>query len=77
MNEEEKYLFDINGYIVVRDVLKARADQDAELVDVRPHLRDRAGRPLPAVGRPDESWAQLWPHRHGTDGMFLALLRRR
>ena len=23
MNEEEKYLFDINGYIVVRDVLTA------------------------------------------------------
>jgi 16S rRNA (cytosine967-C5)-methyltransferase len=20
--------------------------------------------------------AQLWPHRHGTDAMFLALLRR-
>ena len=19
---------------------------------------------------------QLWPHRHGTDGMFLAILRR-
>ncbi|MFB9730474.1 RsmB/NOP family class I SAM-dependent RNA methyltransferase [Ornithinimicrobium kibberense] len=64
-------------HLVVRDVLKGRPDQDTELVDVRPYLRDRAGLPLPAVGRPDESWAQLWPHRHGTDGMFLALLRRR
>ncbi|MCI2264143.1 RsmB/NOP family class I SAM-dependent RNA methyltransferase [Sediminivirga luteola] len=27
----------------------------------------------PATGR----LAQLWPHRHGTDGMFLALLRKR
>ncbi|MGC5585773.1 RsmB/NOP family class I SAM-dependent RNA methyltransferase [Ornithinimicrobium sp. W1665] len=64
-------------HLVVRDVLKGRAGQDAELVDVRPHLRDRDGRPVAGVGRPDELWAQLWPHRHGTDGMFVALLRRR
>jgi 16S rRNA (cytosine967-C5)-methyltransferase len=24
----------------------------------------------------DVPWVQLWPHRHGTDAMFLALLRR-
>jgi 16S rRNA (cytosine967-C5)-methyltransferase len=32
---------------------------------------------LPEV--PDSAvgdFVQLWPHRHGTDGMFLALLRR-
>lgn len=23
---------------------------------------------------PDRPWAQLWPHRHGTDGMFVQLL---
>jgi 16S rRNA (cytosine967-C5)-methyltransferase len=22
-------------------------------------------------------YVQLWPHRHGTDAMFLALLRKR
>jgi 16S rRNA (cytosine967-C5)-methyltransferase len=25
---------------------------------------------------PDGRYAQFWPHRHGTDGIFLALLRR-
>jgi 16S rRNA (cytosine967-C5)-methyltransferase len=27
-------------------------------------------------GPGDEPAVQLWPHRHGTDAMFLALLRR-
>lgn len=41
------------------------------LDDVRPHLSgvSDADGPLPGT-------AQLWPHRHGTDAMFLALLRR-
>jgi 16S rRNA (cytosine967-C5)-methyltransferase len=26
---------------------------------------------------PDGRYAQFWPHRHGTDAIFLALLRRR
>ena len=44
--------------------------------------RRRAGRrPAAAAGRHARTWAtgptvQLWPHRHGTDAMFLALLRR-
>ena len=41
-----------------------------ELVDARPMLPG-----LPDLG-PGPT-VQLWPHRHGTDGMFLALLRRR
>lgn len=61
--------------LVVKDVLKRRAD--AELVDVRPWLRDRAGDMVTGVGAEGESWAQLWTHRHGTDSMFIALLRRR
>ena len=28
------------------------------------------------VGRAGGTTAQLWPHRHGTDAMFMALLRR-
>jgi len=28
------------------------------------------------AARTDERFVQLWPHRHGTDAMFLALLRR-
>lgn len=61
--------------LVVGDLLKRRTD--VELVDVRPLLRDRAGEPLAGTGAQGERWAQLWAHRHGTDGMFLALLRRR
>ncbi|GGK74360.1 RsmB/NOP family class I SAM-dependent RNA methyltransferase [Ornithinimicrobium pekingense] len=60
-------------HLVVRDVLKRRDDVD--LVDVRPWLRDRSGTALPGTG--EGPWAQLWPHRHDTDGMFVALLRRR
>jgi 16S rRNA (cytosine967-C5)-methyltransferase len=29
---------------------------------------------VPGLARGDHG--QLWPHRHGTDAMFMALLRR-
>jgi 16S rRNA (cytosine967-C5)-methyltransferase len=52
---------------VVRDVLAARPDVAA--VDARPYL--------PGVPDLDDGpYGQLWPHRHGTDAMFLALLQR-
>ncbi|MGW3176059.1 RsmB/NOP family class I SAM-dependent RNA methyltransferase [Streptomyces sp. NPDC001153] len=52
---------------VVADVLKQRPD--AELIDARPMLPG-----VPALGQgPD---VQLWPHLHGTDAMYLALIRR-
>ncbi|GAA3831155.1 transcription antitermination factor NusB [Nocardioides panacisoli] len=54
---------------VVRSVLGARADVTLE--DVRPLLPGVTG-----ADGPVEGTAQLWPHRHGTDAMFLALLRR-
>ncbi|WP_163505049.1 RsmB/NOP family class I SAM-dependent RNA methyltransferase [Fodinicola acaciae] len=41
----------------------------AELVDARPLFPD-----LPGLG--DGPTVQLWPHRQGTDAMFLALLRK-
>jgi len=41
-----------------------------ELIDARSCLPAE----LPDLG--DGPTVQLWPHRHGTDGMFLALLRR-
>ncbi|WP_326794827.1 rRNA cytosine-C5-methyltransferase [Streptomyces sp. NBC_01808] len=54
---------------VVDDVLKAAGAPAAELVDARPLLPG-----VPELGEgPD---IQLWPHRHGTDAMYLALLRR-
>jgi 16S rRNA (cytosine967-C5)-methyltransferase len=46
-----------------------RERDDVELVDARPVLPG-----VPDLG--DRPWVQLWPHRHGTDGMFLSLLRK-
>jgi 16S rRNA (cytosine967-C5)-methyltransferase len=54
--------------VVVGDVTAGRDDVD--LLDAR--------RYLPGIdGLGDGPYAQFWPHRHGTDAMFLALLRRR
>ncbi|WP_433078178.1 RsmB/NOP family class I SAM-dependent RNA methyltransferase [Dactylosporangium sp. CA-052675] len=47
-----------------------RSSIDMELVDARPYLPPA----LPEVGTGPT--VQLWPHRHGTDAMFVALLRR-
>ncbi|KIX79267.1 rRNA cytosine-C5-methyltransferase, partial [Streptomyces sp. MBRL 10] len=59
--------------VVVDDVLKGRGagatPVSAELIDARPHM---AG--VPGLG--DGPDVQLWPHLHGTDAMYLALLRR-
>lgn len=41
----------------------------AEVLDARAFLPE-----VPGLG--DGPYAQFWPHRHGTDAMFLALLRR-
>lgn len=46
-----------------------RRDPSLTPVDARPLLPG-----VPGLG--DGPTAQLWPHRHGTDGMFLALLRK-
>jgi len=53
---------------VVSDALRHRVD--VERVDARPLLPG-----VPELG--DGPDVQLWPHRHGTDAMYLALLRRR
>ncbi|MFD0890678.1 rRNA cytosine-C5-methyltransferase, partial [Streptosporangium algeriense] len=53
---------------VVGDALRRRTDVEA--LDARGLL--------PGVeGLGEGPYAQFWPHRHGTDAMFLALLRRR
>jgi 16S rRNA (cytosine967-C5)-methyltransferase len=54
--------------LVVDDV--ARRREDVEVLDARPLLPG-----VPDLG--DGPTVQLWPHRHDTDAMFLALLRRR
>jgi 16S rRNA (cytosine967-C5)-methyltransferase len=61
--------------MVVADVLKHRPD--AERLDARQALTTAADGRIAEIGAlgpgPD---AQLWPHLHGCDAMFLALLRR-
>jgi 16S rRNA (cytosine967-C5)-methyltransferase len=57
---------------VVKDVLKKR--QDVSLLDARELFRDAAGRQVANLG--EGPFVQLWPHRHGTDAMFFALLRK-
>jgi 16S rRNA (cytosine967-C5)-methyltransferase len=47
----------------------AQAEPAVELLDARPYLPG-----VPELGAGPA--VQLWPHRHGTDAMFLALLRR-
>ncbi|MCM0678304.1 rRNA small subunit methyltransferase B, partial [Micromonospora phytophila] len=47
-----------------------RSGVPVDFVDARPLLP--AG--MPGLG--DGPTVQLWPHRHGTDAMFLAMLRR-
>jgi 16S rRNA (cytosine967-C5)-methyltransferase len=54
--------------VPVADAL--RRHPGLEQLDVRPLLDG-----VPQLG--DGPAAQLWPHRHGTDAMFLALLRKR
>ena len=59
--------------LVVDDVLRRR--DDVERLDARDAARPEASR-----RRRDELGAgpdvQLWPHVHGTDAMYLALLRK-
>jgi len=51
-------------------VVSAVADRDdVEVLPVAPLFPE-----VPGLARGDA--AQLWPHRHGTDAMFMALLRR-
>jgi 16S rRNA (cytosine967-C5)-methyltransferase len=56
---------------VLADVLPAR--DDVEVLDAPAILAEVPGLACPA---PDSRYAQFWPHRHGTDAIFIALLRR-
>jgi 16S rRNA (cytosine967-C5)-methyltransferase len=63
--------------LVVEDVVRRR--DDVEPVDARPVVAGvvPSGSETLDGTLGDGPAAQLWPHRHGTDAMFLALLRRR
>jgi 16S rRNA (cytosine967-C5)-methyltransferase len=56
---------------VLADVLAGRSD--TEVLDAPAILAE-----VPGLACPDPyaRYAQFWPHRHGTDAIFLALLRR-
>ncbi|MET8052541.1 transcription antitermination factor NusB [Streptosporangium sp. NPDC005286] len=54
--------------VVVGDALRRR--DDVEALDARAYLPE-------VEGLGEGPYARFWPHRHGTDAMFLALLRRR
>ncbi len=58
---------------IVSDVTKRRGD--VETLDAGPLFVDAAGAQVAHTG--DGPFVQLWPHVHGTDAMFFALLRRR
>ena len=56
-----------------REVVTAVADQrgDVTILDAPAVLAE-----VPGLRAPEPRFAQFWPHRHGTDAIFLALLRR-
>jgi 16S rRNA (cytosine967-C5)-methyltransferase len=54
---------------VVTAVVRAR--DDVTVLDAPAVLPE-----VPVLRGPDPRFAQFWPHRHGTDAIFLALLRR-
>ncbi len=56
---------------VVADVLAGR--DDIGVLDAPSMLPEVPGLRCPD---PHGAFAQFWPHRHGTDAIFLALLRR-
>ncbi|WP_428841518.1 RsmB/NOP family class I SAM-dependent RNA methyltransferase, partial [Georgenia thermotolerans] len=59
-------------HVVVEDVVRRR--DDIEVLDATTTMQSVTATPLPGLG--DGPYVQLWPHLHGTDAMFLALLRK-
>ncbi|HZW40905.1 MAG TPA: rRNA small subunit methyltransferase B, partial [Agromyces sp.] len=51
-----------------------RWDGTVEQLDTRAVVEGVSRHPLDLAG--DASTVQLWPHRHGTDAMFIALVRK-
>jgi 16S rRNA (cytosine967-C5)-methyltransferase len=56
-----------------RDVVTAVAGRrgDVSILDAPAVLAE-----VPGLRSPDPRFAQFWPHRHGTDAIFLALIKR-
>jgi 16S rRNA (cytosine967-C5)-methyltransferase len=58
-----------NSAETVQVVAAAAGRRDVEVLPVAPLFPE-----VPGLARGE--YGQLWPHRHGTDAMFMALLRR-
>ena len=56
-----------------RDVVTSVAERrgDVTILDAPAVLPE-----IPGLAASDPRFAQFWPHRHGTDAIFLALIRR-
>lgn len=67
------------GYVTCSPVLTETAGVVASVLESHPEvslLEATEVVPVPDCQGPLPGTVQLWPHRHGTDAMFLALLRR-
>ena len=53
------------------DVIRILLEQHAR---IRELFADASGMPLRGLG--EGPFVQLWPHVHGTDAMFFALIRK-
>ncbi|WP_022880809.1 RsmB/NOP family class I SAM-dependent RNA methyltransferase [Gryllotalpicola ginsengisoli] len=60
--------------VAIADALKHHPGELDEL-PTQEIVQSTAAAPLELAGDPAQ--AQLWPHRHGTDAMFIALLQKR
>ncbi len=56
-------------HLAETEQLIANRPEGLEIIDARPYFPG-----VPSLG--DGPTVQLWPHRHGTDAMFVALLRK-
>jgi 16S rRNA (cytosine967-C5)-methyltransferase len=63
------HLGETRGPVLTATKAAAERGLTVETLDARAALPG-----VPELG--DGPYVQLWPHRHGTDAMFLALLRR-
>ena len=62
---------------IVTTVAGERSDVTVTILDAPAILNEAVSAEIPGLPTPrDKRFAQFWPHRHGTDAIFLALLIR-
>ena len=60
---------------VVAEARRALGDA-IEPIDAAAVVTKISSAPIDLAGDPEDGHAQLWPHRHGTDAMFISLFRK-